>query len=177
MRRRRRNGLAVIEFTIVSTVLLILLFGIFELARFIFSMQMLNEVTRKAARIATVCYVKDRTDIPDLTTITRVAPVDFSSVNLIIEYLDASGTKISDTDLAKFDSGTATTDELDNIFIRIRYVRARIDGLNYSFSILSSIFGDSIGTPAFETTLPAESLGIYRPAGSGSITSGGKTDC
>lgn len=177
-KRTNENGLAILEFTIVSTVLLILLFGIFELARFVFSLQMLNEITRKAARLATVCYIADQTDIPSMDVITRISPSDYDeSVNLVIEYLDASGEPIPSTDIAKFKDASSTSAVLDPIFTEIRYVRARIDNLNYSFSFLSGIFGDSVSAPAFSTTLPAESLGIYRPAGSGSITNGGKADC
>ncbi|WP_261815408.1 TadE/TadG family type IV pilus assembly protein [Vibrio gallicus] len=148
---RKQGGLAIVEFTIVSSVLLLLLFGIIEIGRFLFSLQMLNEVTRKAARLATVCYIVDdsKLNTSDFGS-TYNSPIDLSTLTLEIDYLDEAGSKIA--------SPTSSTG-----FGSIRYVTARISGFSYSFSILGGIFGTLTNIDAFETTLPSESLGVYRP--------------
>ncbi|MEZ9974779.1 hypothetical protein BCS96_02340 [Vibrio breoganii] len=158
-RTSRQNGLAIIEFTVVSAVLLIVLFGIIEIARFVFSLQMLNEVTRRGARLATVCYVDQATKIPDLTSIKALAPYGYEKEMLKIDYLDDEGNVLY--------SGTGTIS--NDTFLDIRFVRARIVDFSYAFSLLKNILGDSISMPSFETILPSESLGIYRPLGDDTV--------
>ncbi len=149
--KARQKGVAVLEFTIVSTVLLLLLFAIVELGKFMFSLQALNEITRRAARLATVCYVIDNTTLNSSSFgATYEVPIDLSTLSLSIEYLDDSGTVI-------------TNPSSDANIIDVRYVRAEITGFSYTFSILGSIFGTLNNIDAFETTIPSESLGVYRP--------------
>ncbi|CAM3179211.1 TadE/TadG family type IV pilus assembly protein [Vibrio rarus] len=155
------KGLSIIEFTIVSTVLLLLLFGILELSRFVFSLQMLNEVTRKAARLAAVCEVEQGSVIPSLSSITSVAPDGYKENMLKIDYLDQQGNVIYSG------TGAITNDE----FLDIKFIRAKIEGFNFGFSLLPSLLTDSVSIPSFETILPAESLGIYRPESDGSVPS------
>ncbi|GEA51788.1 hypothetical protein VIN01S_25920 [Vibrio inusitatus NBRC 102082] len=154
-----QKGVAVLEFTIVSTVFLILLFGIIEIGRFLFSLQMLNEITRKAARLGAVCYIVDvdSSGIGRLTSqntdsfgSTLNSPIDLSTLQLDVVYLDPAGSVV-------------TTPKSDDGFDSIRYVQAKISGFSYSFSLLGSLFGTLTNVDAFETTLPIESLGIYRP--------------
>ncbi|MEZ9631273.1 hypothetical protein BCT86_13810 [Vibrio breoganii] len=158
-RSRNQKGLAIIEFTIVSSVFLILLFGIIEIGRFLFSLQMLNEITRKAARLGAVCYIVDvnSSGVGRLTSqntdsfgSTLNSPIDLSTLQLDVVYLDPAGTVV-------------TSPKTDSGFESIRYVQAKISGFSYSFSLLGSLFGTLTNIDAFETTLPIESLGIYRP--------------
>jgi Flp pilus assembly protein TadG len=164
MRRRlsvrinKNNGLAVVEFTMISTALLIIFFGIFEVGRYVYSIQMLNEATRRAARLASVCYMDNNTDIAGMTTITNIIPSGFSSSALTIEYLDASGTPVANP-----------TSSVESI----RFVRAKMDTSKTSYTfvnVLTALSGSSV-VPKFETTLPAESLGVLR------YTSGKHTNC
>lgn len=151
IKKKKEGGLAIIEFTIVSSVLLLLLFGIIEIGRFLFSLQMLNEITRKAARLATVCFVVDdsKLNTNDFGS-TYNSPIDLTTLTLDIDYLDEAGASVANPTTA---SGFGT----------IRYVRARISGFSYSFSVLAGLFGTLTNVDAFETTLPSESLGVYRP--------------
>ncbi|GEM79603.1 TadE/TadG family type IV pilus assembly protein [Vibrio superstes] len=150
-RKSRNDGVAILEFTIVSTVLLLLLFAIIEIGRFMFSLQVLNELTRRAARLATVCYVIDNTTLnAGSFGSTYDVPIDLDTLTLSIEYLNDNGTVISNP-------------SSDANFGSIRYVKAEITGFTYTFSTLSSLFGTLSNLDAFQTTLPAESLGKYRP--------------
>ncbi|MEZ8991090.1 TadE/TadG family type IV pilus assembly protein [Vibrio breoganii] len=157
---KKENGLSIVEFTVVSSVILVLLFGVIELSRFVFSLQLMNEVTRKAARLAAVCYVDNSTDIAGMDAISSIASNDLSS-SLVIEYLDGDGNVL---DMSIFDSSTDSA-TLDVVFKQIRFVRARIDNFQFDFSLLARIFGTSVLAPTYQTTIPAESLGIYRPIG------------
>jgi Flp pilus assembly protein TadG len=52
--RKRRHGAALVEFAFVATVALMVFFGIFEYARFIFLLQVANNAAREGARYAVV---------------------------------------------------------------------------------------------------------------------------
>ncbi|PMG94437.1 TadE/TadG family type IV pilus assembly protein [Vibrio breoganii] len=158
---KKQKGLAVVEFTIVSTVLFIAMFGIIELSRFVFSLQMLNEVTRKSARLATVCLVTEVSQIVNSSSIAAIAPSGFQPEMLKIDYLNDSG------DVLYSGTGSISNDT----FKDISFVRVRAENFSYTVSLLTSILGDVINMPNFETILPSESLGIYRPLADGTVPS------
>ncbi|WP_047048593.1 TadE/TadG family type IV pilus assembly protein [Vibrio mexicanus] len=150
MKQLKQKGLSTIEFTLVATSLLLLMLAVFEFGRYVYSMQVINEITRVAARLGVVCYVTDQDDIANLA-IPDFAPPNFDSSNISIQYLDGSGSQIT---------GTLTDSD---VFPTIRYVRASVVDYDYQFSGLMSFLGESgvLSVPVFETTLPVESLGIY----------------
>ena len=157
--RKQKKGIAVVEFTIVSTVLLLLILSVASIGYYMYSLQTLNNMTRKAARLAAVCNISTASQTGIITSvIDENAPSDFEQKHLVIEYLDSSSTL------------TTTFDE-------IRYVRARITDYNYQFTAVLSFLGDSglVETPEFETTLPAENLGVIRP--NKNDADGSNTDC
>lgn len=147
---KRIKGLAIIEFTIVSGFVFLLLFLILALGAYVFSLQMVSEATRKAARLATVCYVLDRDNIAGMV-VDNIPLVGFTNANLEVAYLDASGERLLLILEANFGS--------------IKFVRARATG--YGIQLISnlSFLGENgfLAAPAFETILPAESLGVVRP--------------
>ena len=149
--KRRIKGLAIIEFTLVSSLIFLLLFLILALGAYIFSLQMVSEATRKAARLATVCYVLDRDNIAGMV-VNDIPLVGFTNANLEVAYLDASGSEIT--------SGYET----EPGFGTIKFVRSRATG--YGIQLISnlSFLGENgfLAAPAFETILPAESLGVVR---------------
>lgn len=149
MMRKLKNqrGLTVVEFTVVATVLLIILFSIFEIAVFVYSLQTLNDVSRRSARIAAVCVVNDSA-IKTLV-LSEWTPNGFTVDNIEINYLNKEGAVVADPVTGH---------------INIRYVRAKIINYDFGFSGVISFFGDNgfIAVPDFQTTLPAESLGVLR---------------
>ncbi|WP_170960524.1 TadE/TadG family type IV pilus assembly protein [Vibrio kanaloae] len=146
----RTKGLAIIEFTIVSSFMFLLIFLILSLGVYVFSLQMVSEGTRKAARLATVCYVLDRDNIAGMV-VDDLPLIGFTSTNLEVAYLDASGAEV--------------TSDFEANFGTIKFVRARATG--YGIQLISnlSFLGTNgfLAAPAFETILPAESLGVVRP--------------
>ncbi|SBS60854.1 TadE/TadG family type IV pilus assembly protein [Vibrio atlanticus] len=149
--KKRIKGIAIIEFTIVSWLVFLLVFLILALGAYIFSLQMVSEATRKAARLATVCYVADRDNIAGMV-VADLPLVGFTAANLEVAYLDVSGNEIT--------SGYDT----DPVFSSIKFVRARATGYGIQLIDNLSFLGTSgyLAAPSFETILPAESLGVVR---------------
>ncbi|MBD0787529.1 pilus assembly protein [Vibrio sp. Y2-5] len=148
--RRLRNqyGITIVEFTLVASTLLLLVFAILELGYFTFNLQALNDLTRRAARIATVCQVDDGDVIKSLA-LSEFVPKGFTNANLAIDYLDADGKPVPNI----------LADDAP-----IRFVRAQVVEYNYGLSGILNFLGDNgvISVPAFETVLAAESLGVGR---------------
>lgn len=145
--KSKQFGITLIEFSIVASVFLLILFAIFEIAIFAFSLQSMNDISRRTARIAAVCVVNDA-DIRTLA-LSEWVPKDFTVENIEITYLDANGTAVGDP----------VTNQSS-----VRYVQSRIVNFNYGFSGLLNFLGDNgiVIVPDFQTILPAESLGVLR---------------
>lgn len=145
--RSKQSGLAAVEFTILASVLLLILFAIFEIGIYAFSLQKLNDVSRRAARIATVCVVNDG-NIKSLA-LSEGGIAGLSEDNIEIRYLDSSGANVSDPEGSHVD---------------IHYVSAQIVNFDYSFTVLFNLLdGNGIfRVPEFRTILPAESLGVLK---------------
>ncbi|WCP67690.1 TadE/TadG family type IV pilus assembly protein [Vibrio tubiashii] len=148
---KRQQGLSVIEFSLISTALLLVIFAVIEVGRFAYSLQVINDVTRIAARLAAVCRVEDQNDIPALALPTY-APGGLTAANIAIDYLDDSGNVVT---------GTLTDDD---VFSTISYVRARVVNFNYQYTGLLSFinFTGLLAVPEFETIRPRENLGHHR---------------
>ena len=148
---RKQQGVTIIEFTLIATTLMLIIFSVIEVGRYVYSLQTINEITRVAARLATVCRVEDRNDIPALA-IPDYAPGGLSVDNIVIDYLDESGNEVT---------GTLTDDD---VFSTIRYVRARVVNFSYQFTGLLSFINLTglLEVPEFETIRPRENLGHHR---------------
>ncbi|MGI9896962.1 TadE/TadG family type IV pilus assembly protein [Vibrio natriegens] len=155
----RQKGVTQVEFMLIALSLLLVIFSIIEFALYFYSIQMANEVTRRAARLATVCYIADRDDIKTLPSIEGLYPPGFTADNLTISYLDENG---DDVNVDAFSSASSDSDTLNAIFANIRFVKAEAD-YTFKFLVLSLLL-DAVGaSPEFQTILPAESLGVLRP--------------
>ncbi len=139
---RRQRGATTVEFAIVGVYLLILLFAVIEFGRIVYTLNMLQEGARRAARVAAVCRVND----PLVATkAVFAAPhgvpgLDTSYVR--VEYLDRNGADSGG------DYGTTA------------YVRVRITG--YPMHIAIPLLNPEFIAPEYSVTLPRESLGIPR---------------
>lgn len=147
-RRSTQKGVTIIEFTIISAVTLLLIIAIFEAGYFVFSMQSLNDLTRRTARIATVCQVDQLATVKSLA-LSGKAPLGITANNLQVTYLDKEGEEVDDP------SGDHSS---------IYYVRAGIVNYQYGFTGILSFLGNNglLTIPPFQTILPAESLGVER---------------
>jgi Flp pilus assembly protein TadG len=136
---RKMRGLYMVEFAIVGSLLMMLLFGCLEFGLATFSMAALNEGTRRAARLAAVCPLND----PAITSAVNFMGVyGFNdATNVLVTYLDANGATL-----------TAPTSGA------VRYVQVSVQ--NYTIPLAIPGLSQSITSPSFAVTLPRESLGI-----------------
>ncbi len=140
--RTAQSGTTTVEFAIVAAVLFVVLFGIVEFGRTMFTLSVLNEGTRRGARVAAVCTLNDP-KIVEETTFANLPGL--SAANVVVEYLDQTGTVLPNP---------AGSWDL------IRYVRVRI--VNYSYQMWIPFLDITLNTPQFAGTLPRESLGVPR---------------
>jgi Flp pilus assembly protein TadG len=136
---KKMRGLYMVEFAIVGSLLMMLLFGCLEFGLATFSLAALNEGTRRAARLAAVCPLND----PKITSAVNFMGVyGFNtSTNVLVSYLDANGTALAAPTI-----GT------------VYYVQVSVQ--NYTIPLAIPGLSDSIRSPSFAVTLPAESLGV-----------------
>ncbi len=149
--RKRQKGMHLVEFAIVGTVFLLILFALIEFGRALFVMNSLGEATRRGVRLAVVCPIGDAA-IREVAIFNPSGGGGNSSMiaglttaNVVVEYLDTTGGVI----------GNPATN-----FVQIRSVRVRIT--NFTHTFLIPLVNISFVTPGFPATLPRESLGIPR---------------
>jgi len=157
--KQKQQGTTLIEFSVVASLFFILIFSIIEFGRLLFTWHVLNETSRRAARLASVCQVTDaeQSDTLLAALIDNVPLPNFTVENIEISYLDGLGIPLT-TDLTNAGN-----------FNQIEFVEAKID--NYQFDLilpLATFFGVSFTAPDFKTLMPRESLGVTRT---------GFTDC
>jgi hypothetical protein len=148
MSRKQQQGLATVETAIVALVMMMTLFGAIEIARAFFVYTTLEEATRRGARVAAVCQVNDPA-IREIAALSPGGPVSsvihgLTTANVVVQYLDQAGNVLGDP------MGS---------YGLIRYVRVRIVG--FTHQLLIPLVTMSFLTPSFQTTLPAESLGVW----------------
>ena len=148
---RRQTGVTAVEFAVVGMLLLIVLFGVFEVARAFYVFNALNEATRRGARMAAVCPINDPAigEIAIFNTsgggTSSSIISNLSTANIDVSYLDLNGVPVLDP-IADFND--------------IWYVRVAMVGFNHQMRI-PTLFA-TFTSPDFQTTLPRESLGVSR---------------
>jgi Flp pilus assembly protein TadG len=151
---KQQQGMATVEFAIVGLVVFVVLFGAIEIARMMYTVNMLQEATRRGARMAAVCTVDNpaiiRAALFNSSGSGTTSPFisGLTAANIQLDYLNMAGTPVVGY----------TTDDVAyrNIdFVRVRIVNFRhqliIPGLNLSFI-----------TRPYPTIMPRESLGVGR---------------
>lgn len=146
--KRKQQGAHLVEFAVVAVAFFIVFFGVFEFARMLYVWNTLTEATRRGARVAAVCPV-GHSGVADVTVFDNPkspsgnSPVlpNLTTANVTVQYLDEDGTSLS-----------GTIDPTVVYFVRVRII-------NYQHTLLIPFIGSLVDAPAFETTLPSESLG------------------
>jgi len=140
---KKQRGLFAVEFAIVGAVFLTAMFMVIEFGRVLYTWNVLDEITRRGARLAAVCPISS--GIFGRSTLLS----DLEVGELKISYLRANGSAIG--------SPVAEDPPLGD---EIVFVRAEIVAYEYQAVFPINILFEA---PAFETTLPAESLGVMPP--------------
>ncbi|MBS7691431.1 pilus assembly protein [Pseudomonas lalucatii] len=162
MNKKGMQGVYVVEFAIIGLLLFTLLFGILEMGRLLFTVNALDEVVRRGARLAAVCAISDETivkrraifnDAGDGSASSLVA--NLTTDHLTLTYLDENGAVVNNPgDPANLSS--------------IRFVELSVESFPFTLLIPPPLGGD-VTLPVFRAILPRESLG--------SDGEGGDTSC
>lgn len=157
MNQKSMQGVYVVEFSIIGLLLFTLLFGVLEVGRLYFTVNAMDEVVRRGARLAAVCNIHDPVilhravfnEAGDDRNSRLIANLRPSPSQLRLEYFDKNGNPVP------------APDDLTNVtgFRAIRFVRLRVE--NFPFNLFIPGFGGAINLPTFQSTLPRESLGRH----------------
>ncbi|QYJ96287.1 pilus assembly protein [Shewanella alkalitolerans] len=134
----RVKGIYTVEFAIVAAVFFLLLFAAIEVGRLLYTYSVLQEASRRAARLAVVCQPTTNIDSLALFNGRDLVP-NLTADNLDISFLLGNG-----------DSATGAD---------IEFVKAEIK--NYRHDLWIPGLHLSLNSPVFTTTLPRESLGVF----------------
>jgi Flp pilus assembly protein TadG len=155
MSRKRQLGLTTVEFALVGLVLMIMIFGVFEVGRAYYTAAMLDEITRRGARLAAVCPVNDPA-IAQLAILnasgdsgTSQFVANLQPAHVVVDYLDENHAVVADP------ASTAG-------FLQIRFVRTRIEDFTYQVTLPVIAGLSTFDMPPFTYVLPRESLGVPR---------------
>lgn len=129
------------ELAICGSVLLLLMLSIVEFGRIIFTLNVLDEGARRAARVAAVCAVNNAA----IAAAARFVTLPGAPPTVATEYLDQNGALIGNP------VGSYGT---------IRYTRVRVFG--YQMPLAIPFLNLTFAAPEFSSTLPRESLGVPR---------------
>ncbi|WP_299013387.1 TadE/TadG family type IV pilus assembly protein [uncultured Photobacterium sp.] len=155
---KKQQGTTIVEFTVVASLFFILIFSVIEFGRLLFTWHVLNETSRRVARLASVCQVTttEQADTISAGIVNSVPLPNFTANNIKVRYLDAFGTEVA--------LPLTTTSN----YLQIQFVEASIDSYQIDLTIPLATFGLNFTAPEFKTLLPRESLGVTRT---------GFTDC
>ena len=135
-RAARQRGVAAIELALVRPLLCLLLFGIMEMGRLLWTWNAAVEATRLGARLAVVCTVDRSMGAPIKSRMRTMLPL-LANSNITIEYMNPVDT---------VDPGCNNDD--------CKAARVRLSGLTYTTII--PFLPLSLALPPFSTSLRKE---------------------
>lgn len=139
--RCRQKGAAAVEFALIAIVFFMLLLGIIEFGRALFTWNSVAEATRWGARLAVVCDKDDATIKDKMKLIAGT----LGDGNIDIRYLNPP-------------SAVNTCDKAN-----CKSVEVSVTGA--SFTPMIPFLGLTLTIPPFTTSLPRESMESTNPAG------------
>jgi Flp pilus assembly protein TadG len=136
----KERGATVVEFAFVATAFLLLLIGIMDFGRWLFTLNAVAEATRWGARLAVVC-TKDAA-VAAIKDKMQIIAGTLTDANIVINYLD-------DPPAAPNTCTQATA--------TCKRIEVTITGATFD-SIIPFVNLATIPIPPFTTTLPRESM-------------------
>jgi Flp pilus assembly protein TadG len=139
--RKNEAGKTLLEFAVMGTVFLIVLFGIFEFSRMYWTHNALRDAARRGVRYAAVRRndaagqqaVKNMVVYGNPNGGTTPLVNGLNTSNVGVEYVNYNGVQLSS--------------------------RATVKITNYQFKFSVPLVGGTINMPAYRTSLPGESVG------------------
>lgn len=129
---KAQRGVAAVEFALIAALFFTLLIGIMEMGRLLWTWNAAVEATRLGARLAVVC---DKND-PVIIARMRAMLPSYATATITIDYLDPPN--------ASCDVSTCKS------------VRVRLSA--YTHQTIIPLLPLAVPLPAFQTTLPRESM-------------------
>ncbi len=163
----KEKGASMVEFAIIALVFFMLLFGIIEFARALFTYNTLVEATRRGARVAAVCPITDnaKTMVRQATIFNASPGTDLTNTTgglLGLNTTDVDVKYFSQDLVTKAISEVTTSLAFDsdtyNIMKSVQVSIKSLGGVN-NINLLIPGIAISLPIPAIQTTLPSESLG------------------
>jgi len=168
---KTQRGAAMVEFAMIALVFFMILFGIIEFGRLLFTYNTLVEATRRGARVAAVCPVSADgiAQVQRVTTFkngnnTGTPLLGLATTDIKVTYF---GIDPSDNTLQEISISDPTPDPItlnqktngtDFDYLRIQLVRVEIRP-SFTHTLFIPGFGNTFSVPSIQTTLPSESLG------------------
>jgi Flp pilus assembly protein TadG len=139
--KKSERGAALVEFAIVATVFLSVMFGVLEFGRMFWTHNALRDAARRGVRYASV---------------RRNDAAGIQAVKNMVVYGNAAGT------------GSPVVSGLTTSNVNVEYVnynglqlssRSSVSITNYQFQFSVPLLGGTMNMPAYRTSLPGESAG------------------
>lgn len=147
--RKLQFGTTTVEFAIIGTVMMVIVFAVIEMGRALYTINVLTEAARRGARMAAVCPVGDpkpaSVAIFDSGSGTSSVVPGLTTSNVQIQYLDVNGNVVANP---------------STNFSSIQYVRSSIVG--FTLPLFIPVINPTLNLTGFTATMPRESLGIPR---------------
>lgn len=154
-RRQNERGTTVAEFAVVALLFFMIIFGIIEFGRLLYTHNALTDATRRGARYASLHSKDDEEKVKNEVVYGSQASLeDFDKATAIpvINGLTTDMVEVSYVGIPL--SETETTSYGTNL----GYATVKIEG--YTFDLLIPVIGRQLTLPAYSTTLTAESAGL-----------------
>jgi hypothetical protein len=138
------RGAALMEFAIVATVFLTMLFAVVEFGRFLWTHNALTDAARRGARYATI----RKNDTAGITAVKKMVVYGDPNANPATATPIAAGLTTSNVDV-----------EYQNYNGVLLGSRASVSIINYNFQFSVPLIGGSVPMSEYRTSLPGESVG------------------
>lgn len=162
----RQEGVATVEFALVCLLFFTLLFAILEFGRLLFMFNTMQEVTRSAAREATVSWI-DQTAIVKQKALfgggAIPAGAEVTAANIRIEYLNKAGAAVTTFPTDPGDNLSACNDitRTASCIYSVRVSIVNTDGSGVYYAPMVGLFSFlHLRLPVSSVTIHAESLGF-----------------
>lgn len=142
---KSERGAALIEFAIVSTVFLTLLFSVVEFGRLYWTHNALRDAARRGTRYATV---------------RKNDAAGIQAVKNLVVYGDPNANPATAIPVAPGLTTNNVTVQYQNYNGILLSSRATVSITNYQFQFYIPMLGSTISMPDYRTSLPGESVGF-----------------
>ncbi len=139
------RGAALMEFAIIATVFLTVIFGVVEFGRFLWTHNALTDAARRGARYATI----RKNDSAGITAVKKMVVYGDPNANPATAIPVAAGLTTSNVAV-----------EYQNYNGVLLSSRASVSIINYNFQFSVPLIGGSMAMSEYRTSLPGESVGF-----------------